>query len=445
MKPRICLVGQVVVDVLQLKDGPVVRLGGVFHAASVLSALECDFEIVYVAPEYLDHEIASHGQRLGAAKTIKIGQVEGCPNVLLVGEPTEAGSQDYEFLLDSERRCHLNLQEFKNRLREKAFTDVIIFPGGFELRKILAALKETGARIHVDANFEPEQFKVLQVLGRPLQTLILSTSSTTFLKVFKGNCARICLAGLKVAQSFLLKENRGGSRYFRRGYARPISIPAFPRRIVHSVGVGDCFNAALVCLSHSMPLKTSLIYASLLAGDYASVLNQRLFENAVKRTKMIKPNEVAQLQGVSLPWESRQRIQIYIAAPDFKSVNRSQIERIVSCLKYHNFVPRRPVVEHGEITVESTTEERSMIAAADIQLLKKCEILLAIPIFDDPGTYIEIGIAYQMGIPVIIYTPNQIINNLLTDELPTLVSSNLDEVISEVFKQAAKIHGKKTS
>ena len=442
MKPRICLVGQVVVDVLHLKDGPVARLGGVFHAANVLSALECDFDIAYVAPKYLDHEIASYSQQIGAAKTIKIGDVEGCPNVLLVGEPTEVGSQDYEFLLDRQHRCHLNLMELKNRLREKAFTDFIIFPGGFELRRILAALEQLNARVHVDANFEPEQFKVLRVLGRPLQTLILSTSSTTFLKVFKGNCARIRRAGLKVARSFLLKENRGGSRYFRRGFAKPISIPAFPRRIIHSVGVGDCFNAALVCLSHSMPLEASLIYASLLAGDYASVLSQPLFKNAVKRTRMIRPNEVAQLQGVSLPWELRQGVQIYIAAPDFKSVNRSQIERVVACLKYHNFVPRRPIIELGEITIESSIKERSTTAAADIQLLKECKILLAIPIFDDPGTYIEIGIAYQMGIPVIIYRPNQIIDNLLTDELPTLVSSNLDEIISEVFKQAARIHGK---
>lgn len=442
MKPKICLVGQVVVDVLHLKNGLVVRLGGIFHAANVLSALGCDFEIAYVAPTYLDHEIESYAQQFGAAKVIKIGDVEGCPNVLLVGEPTEAGSQGYEFLLDQQHRCHLNLKGLEHRLQENVFSDVIIFPGGFELNKILSALKRVTARVHVDANFEPKNFKAFGVLGRPLQTLILSTSSDTFLKVFKGDCARVRSAGLKIAHSFLLKENRGGSRYFRRGSATPILVPAFPRKIIHSVGVGDCYDSVFVCLSHGMAQRASLIYASLIAGEYASVLSQLLFKNAVDRTMKIEPGEVMKLQGVSLPWESRRKIHIYIAAPDFKSADRSQIERVVACLEYHNFVPRRPVVENGEITSQSSAKERSIAASADIQLLDECQILLAIPIFDDPGTYIEMGLAAQKGMPVIVYTPNRITENLLTYELPTLVSPDLDEVISELFKQAAKMHGK---
>jgi len=206
-----------VVDVLHLKQGLVVRLGGIFHAANALSSLGCDFEIAYVAPTYLDNEIASYAKQLKAAKVIKLGAVEGCPNVLLVGEPTETGSQDYEFLLDCQHRCNLDLKEFTEHLRKKTFSDVIIFPGGFALDKILSALSRGDARVHVDANFEPKDFSIFNKLGRRLQTLIISTSSDTFLKVFKGESARISRAGLKIARSFLLKENRGGSRYFECG------------------------------------------------------------------------------------------------------------------------------------------------------------------------------------------------------------------------------------
>jgi nucleoside 2-deoxyribosyltransferase len=442
VKPRICLVGQVVVDVLHLDNGPIVRLGGVFHAARALSALKCDFEIAYVAPKYLDHEIISYGKQLGAANVNKLGEVDGCPNVLFVGEPREAGSQDYEFILDQHQRCQMNLQEFKKGLSEKLFTDVLIFPGGFELATILASFKPLKASIHVDANFGPTNFRAFRALGRQLDTLILSTSSFTFLNIFKGNYRHLCKDSLKVARSFLFKENRGGSRYFQRGKANPISIPAFPRNIIHSVGVGDCFNAALVCLCHKMPLKPSLIYASLLAGEYASVLTQSHFANAVNRTMKIKPSEAMQLHGVLLPWELRQKVNIYIAAPDFKSANRSEIERVVSCLKYHNFVPRRPVIENGEINSGSGKHERIATAAADIQLLNNCQILLAILIFDDPGTYIEIGVAHQMGLPVIIYAPNHITDNLLTNELPILVSPDIDAIVSEVFRQAATFHAK---
>jgi nucleoside 2-deoxyribosyltransferase len=441
MKPRFCLIGQVVVDVLHLESGPVVRLGGIFHAAKVLSSLGYEFEIAYVAPKYLESEIASYAQKLAAAAVIKLGDVEGCPNVLLVGEPTEAGSQNYEFLLDRQHRCTLNLLQFENHIRENPPTDVIVFPGGFEVKAILLTLKKFTAHVHVDANFEPENFETFEALGRPLQTLILSTSSDTFLKTFKGHCESVRRAGLKIAQSFLLKENRGGSRYFQRKSTAPILVPAFPRKIIHSVGAGDCFDSVFVCLSRNMSPTASLFFASLLAAEYASVLDQSLFSRAVNRTMKIKPKEVTRLRGVSLPWELRPRVHIYIAAPDFRSADRSQIERAISCLRYHNFTPRRPVVEHGEVTVESSAQERSAAALSDIRLLNDCQILLAIPIFDDPGTYIEMGVALQKNIPVILYRPNSITDNLLTSELPTLVSSDLDEVISEVFNQAARIHG----
>jgi nucleoside 2-deoxyribosyltransferase len=196
-----------------------------------------------------------------------------------------------------------------------------------------------------------------------------------------------------------------------------------------------------------MSANASLVYASLIASEYANVLDQRHFQDAVSRTLKILLNDAESLQGVSLPWEVRKKFQIYIAAPDFKFIAPSQIDNVVSCLNYHNFYPRRPVLENGEITNQSTASERCNAASADISLLNQCQILVAVLIYDDPGTYIELGIALQKRIPVIVYIPkpNRITENLLTSELPTLVSSNLDEVISEVFKQAAKIYGAQNS
>lgn len=441
MNPRICLIGQVVVDVLHINKEIVVRLGGIFHAARALSALGCEFEIAYVAPKYLDAEIALYAHQIGAKQVFKIGEVDGCPNVVLVGEPTEAGSQDYEFILEKQQRCDLELESFKDQLYIKPYTDVIIFPGGFPLKNVLLELKSTTTRVHVDANFEPISFNSFGVLKRSLQTLILSTSSDTFLKTFKGNAKSISAAGLKIAESFVLKENRGGSRYFQRGKMSPTAVPAFPRKIIHSVGVGDCYNSVFVFLSRRHAPKVSLTYASFIAGEYASTLNDKLFRSETKRALKIPTNELTKLKGISLPWESRRKIQIYIAAPDFSSVDASQIDRAVACLEYHNFLPRRPVKENGEITRKSAPKKRFEAAAADIQLLEDCQLLLAVPIFDDPGTYIEIGIALKKGIPVIIFAPNRITENLLTEELPTLVSSDMDEIISEIFIQAAKFYG----
>lgn len=442
MRPRICLIGQVVADVLFLKGAPIVRLGGVFHAARALSALGCEFEIAYVAPSYLDAEIAIHAHRLGSRQVLKIGEVEGCPNVLLVGEPTEAGPQGYEFILDKQHRCLLDLDAFKDQLRNKPFTDIMLFPGGFPLKEVLLALKSSTAAVHVDANFEPRNFQFFRVLDRPLRTLIVSTSSVTFLKDFKGDAGRISRAGLSAAERFILKENRGGSRYFCRGRKGHIKVPAFPRKITHSVGVGDCYNSVFAFLDHTHRPETSLRYASMISGDYACMLDESHFKAAAKRALLIPPKELAKLKGVSLPWEDRDKIHVYIAAPDFEAADVSKINSIVACLEYHNFVARRPVRENGEITRESGRQQRVETAEADIRLLEQCHMLLAIPIFDDPGTYFEMGFALRRGIPVIVYSPNPITENLLTEELPILVSSDRDEIITEIFKQAAKIYGR---
>ena len=46
--------------------------------------------------------------------------------------------------------------------------------------------------------------------------------------------------------------------------------------------------------------------------------------------------------------------------------------------------------------------------------------------------------AAQRQLPVIVYDPYQRANNCMLTELPTLVSHDLDVVISEVFNQYSK-------
>jgi nucleoside 2-deoxyribosyltransferase len=64
-------------------------------------------------------------------------------------------------------------------------------------------------------------------------------------------------------------------------------------------------------------------------------------------------------------------------------------------------------------------------------------------LYDDPGTLIEIGIALEKGIPVIVFDPFKKAENLMLTELPALVSSDLDEVLAGVFVQAGKVVNEK--
>jgi nucleoside 2-deoxyribosyltransferase len=64
--------------------------------------------------------------------------------------------------------------------------------------------------------------------------------------------------------------------------------------------------------------------------------------------------------------------------------------------------------------------------------------MLAVMLFDDPGTLIEIGMAIQRGMPLIVYDPYRRADNLMLTQLPDLVSDSLDEIMTAVFKHAAR-------
>ncbi len=440
-RPAVCVVGQVLVDVTLPRPGGPYRLraGGIMHAARALWAIGCPYSLAYVAPDYLDAEIADHVRHYGAGHATRIGRVSGSPNVVLVAEPTEAGPQGYEYLLRDRHQCTLSVDALQQCLASGPPSDVLVFPGGFDLGVVLRALAASAAAVHVDANFEPPTFEDLRPLTRPFETVALSTSSETFLRTYRGDPRSLC-AGLvgDLCHHFLLKENRGGSRLFGpRGEC--VATPAQPRRVQHSVGVGDCFDAVFIALRHRMPQRAALAYASCLAAEYACTTYPDVFRDRAQAWLGVPEAEVAELGGTQLPWELRPKAQVYVAAPDFSRVDRRPIDRAVAALRYHNFVPRLPVREHGEMGADATVERRNALCEADLQLLAECKILLAVLVYDDPGTLIEIGIAVERGVPVVVFDPFGRADNLMLTQLPRLVSSDLDEVMTAVFACAAEV------
>lgn len=439
---KVCILGHFLVDVTfgTVEKEPKLRFGGIAHAARTAWALETPYILAYLAPDYLDEQIHNFSSRYGGSTAIKIGNVLGCPNVVTIGEPTEAGPQGYQFLLRNEQKSIINEELLKEVCQKKDITDFIIFPGGFDLKKVLKALNTSRAEVHIDANFEPDNSEEFVSLGRKFSTIALSTSSDIFMKRYEGSVSQLCdrLLGTYTT-AFLFKENRGGSRFFSvNNQESPYKIPAQPRHIQHSIGVGDCFDVAYVICRHRMEEKSALTYASCIAAEYACTTYPDDFADATKATLQITEEEIVQLAGVSLPWEERPLCHIYIAAPDFEYVDRQPIEQLDQCLQYHNFHSRRPVKEHGEMGIQANVQRRQALCDADVRLMEQCKILVAVLLYDDPGTLIEIGMAYQRGMPVIVYDPYRRANNLMLTQLPNLVSSNIDEVISAVFKYAAK-------
>ena len=66
-------------------------------------------------------------------------------------------------------------------------------------------------------------------------------------------------------------------------------------------------------------------------------------------------------------------------------------------------------------------------------------MMLAVLLYNDPGTLIEIGVAVERGMPVLVYDPYSIAENCMLTEIPNVVSASADQIISELFKYASKL------
>ena len=60
-------------------------------------------------------------------------------------------------------------------------------------------------------------------------------------------------------------------------------------------------------------------------------------------------------------------------------------------LLYHNFKPRRPIQENGQVNKEMDMNEERAIFAKDMELLSECKIMIATLLYNDQGTLVEIG------------------------------------------------------
>jgi sugar/nucleoside kinase (ribokinase family) len=435
-----CLLGQVFVDfLLDRKREPVMRLGGIVHAARALWCMGVPFGIGYVAPEYMKPDVEDFLSQYGASAIQHIGTISRCPNVVIVGEARETGAQRYEYLLRSQSNCDLHSSAVKQLIAGHDFSDFIVFPGGFPLLPVLRELSATEADVYADINFVKDRLPDLPTLGRRLASAILSTSSDLFLNAFAGDPAKTVSQLRDYADTVLLKENRGGSRLFYcDARNEPISVPCQIRAVVHSVGVGDFFDAVFIMQRRALGDRAALAYASFAAAEYACSFRDADMRESIRALLAIDPKTVANFAGVVLPWEARRNINIYLAAPDFDYVDTGPLDALADALAYHNFSGRRPVREHGQVNSATPLSERRRIAAADVELLVACDLLVAVLLYDDPGTLIEIGMAIDRQIPVIVYDPFGRASNLILTELPVLVSSDLDRVMAEVFVQAAK-------
>ncbi|MBA1143464.1 nucleoside 2-deoxyribosyltransferase [Mesorhizobium neociceri] len=433
--PGTILIGEVTVDFTmptRATDAKV-RLGGVVHAARGLWASGQDYAVGAFCPAYLVEQAQNYLTQHGCRDFVLLGEVTGAPNVIAIADVREVGHQGYEDILRGERKIVLS----GDHIDLKRFDTIVIFPGSYDLEGVINQLRP-GARVTIDAAYDVDGADTLSSLTGRIDSIVISTSSDLFAKLASSEITPLLdLAKSVGAKHLLLKENRGGSRLFDLGTDRIEYITATLDVTTNSVGVGDVFTAVFGSFDGSA--RDAAWRGMQVATVYSQTTWPDDLQRDVKRELRMPVEVVRELGGVTLPWHARPGLQIYLAAPDFSYKDHKEISAAVAALEYHNFRVRRPVKENGEADREAPVESLSSYYFNDVQLLRECAAVFAIPIERDPGTLVEIGLAIEMGKPVVTFDPREENRNTMVIMGSAAYSFDLDVCLNGMFDTLSKL------
>jgi nucleoside 2-deoxyribosyltransferase len=435
-KKRILIVGEVFVDqhLDIVQNGcSVSRLGGIFHAARCCHALDMEYALAYYAPSYLKKDIEYFARSvLHAVNVYCLGIVDKSPNVMLIGQSDECGNQQYNNILCQQAE-YINQTNLYDILKDFNPSDVVLFPGRYGNIEALEQLSAFNGSIHIDMSYDCEDF-MKQKWSVHFTTIFLSTSSTTFGSFFAAEdySGIIQFFSSRNVNQLIVKENRGGSWLYDYSCKEDFEAPAYPASIIHSVGVGDVYDIAYLSDVIDGDYIQKMALAAWIAMVYAKTLDHSKFcEDARSITQNCL--DFVGLDGVRVPWNERRNYPIYIAAPDFDYVDVKIIDDLESDLNYHNFVAHRPVRENGQVNEAMHYSEKMAVFSKDMELLSNCSIMIAVLLYNDQGTLVEIGNYQAAGKPIILYDPYKIANNMFLRNACTEYCNTRSEVIDAVF------------
>lgn len=438
-KDAVLVVGEIVVDYTPAQHGAMckLRLGGVGHAARGLWAAGLEYSVAALCPRYLVDEAKRYLTECGCKEFIWLGDVVGAPNVILIGDAMELSHQGYEDLMRDTK-----VVKFHDPLpRLDFYQNVLVFPGKFDINALASSFSEN-ARLSFDIAYDLESISVLESFKGRVLAVIISTSSSLFMKLGKDDIDGLLGAVKTVLPAvLLLKENRGGSRLFDLRDGAVEEIPAILGQTVNSVGVGDVYSAVMVALSHK-----GWKEAAWRGCQAATVYSQSTFPDDIKRDTQrgfrLSLDVLQALGGTVLPWHDRQSYSIYLAGPDFTYVEKQELDRAVDSLTYHNFKVRRPIIANGELRRPASESDLLRTYRMDCQLLMECDIVFAVPLDRDPGALVEIGMAIEMGKSVITYDPRHENDNTMVVVGSSVYSADLDVCLNGTFNAIAELRAK---
>ena len=434
-KNNLLVLGEVFVDVFidSVEKNSIVRLGGIFNSIRAFSIAEFNYYLAYYSPSYLKEDISNYSELLGVKDKINLGIIESCPNVNIINEYKESKSIKYDLILRDQKKVNSNFSDknLKEFIVNNNISDIFIYPGSFDSISLLKLFQEMSLNIHIDFHYQSED--IIQNLSNPIKIAYLSTSSSLFLNRCKGSFKEtLKIFNAKICEKLIFKENRGGACCYNNLTNTLTTTSSFIGKTKHSVGVGDCFNSIFCFLQYTNNTKTSLKLAAYCASIYAQTYSYDEFRLHCQ-TVINNKNDYLDLIGKRLSWDERKKLHIYIAGPDFPGQKTNLFDDLEVSLRYHNFNPHRPIKENGLSLLSLNEQERQEIYYKDLALLEKCSMLIAVLLFNDPGTLIEIGFYSSHNKKVILFDPFRKAENLFLIKSVNKICYSLDEVIETLF------------
>ena len=433
-KKTILIIGEVFLDThLDIIDvnGPLVRLGGIFHSARACAAIGIEYALAYYAPLYMEDDINHFSFVLNTKGCHRLGIIDKAPNVMLINESKEIGDQGYYNIIKDQAKI-IEIGDIQEIIYKVRPTDIIIFPGRYNTNKIIKDLSGFEGNIHIDYHYDSED--ILLNTETKITTISISTSSS----LFKHHCNGELKTMLNYfkhynIELFLVKENRGGAYCYSVLEEKIYESPAYYIPTMHSVGVGDVYSSVFISNLNQIDLEKNMKLSSLCASQYAGTMYYEKFESNIKII-LRDIEEWILLEGTRLSWDERKDKNIYIAAPDFPHINTDILDKLVDCLNYHNFVARLPIKENGLVNETTSLDVELRIYQKDIELLSICDLLIAVLLFNDPGTLVELGMFQQSGKPTIIFDPYNICDNMFVKNTPNFMCKTIGQVIDATFQ-----------
>ena len=310
-------------------------------------------------------------------------------------------------------------------------TDILIFPGRYEKKQIMDCLSDYKGRVHIDFHYDSDD--ILNGFESEIETILLSTSSDFFKKNSGGRLDCLIERFSKHSvNNFLVKENRGGSYCYSSKDQKTYESASYCVKTMHSVGVGDVYDAIFISTLFGDNINKRMSLSALCAARYAETMDYVKFkENAQLMLNNI--DELASLKSIRLSWESRKEKNIYLAAPDFPEIDIKLLNKLNDCLRYHNFKTRLPIRENGLVKKAMKFEEELTYYQNDVRLLDICDLLIAVLLYNDPGTLVELGMFKQTGKPTIIYDPFNYCENMFVRHTPNYLCHTISDVIEATY------------